>query len=388
MKSHFTRFFAARPGRLHFAAHSHHPWPDVSFEAQARAWTEAAELADHKWGAIFDDVFPAVQEHVRRLLRLPDAGTIAIAPNTHELVQRVFSGLETGRPLRVLTTDSEFHSFERQLRRWEEAGRVTAERVPVEPFATFAERFRDRARGDGFDVVYVSHVFFNSGWIFAELEDVIRDLPGDACVIVDGYHAFCAMPVDLAGLADRIFYTAGGYKYAMSGEGVCFLHAPPGWVPRPVDTGWYAGFGQLERTAAGVSYPSDGCRFLGATLDPTPLYRFRAVHDLWQREGITPARVHAHVRHLQELFLEGLDGAALPGLSSGQLVPDRTWSDRGNFLTFRTPEAGELAERLATADVTVDHREDRLRIGFGIYQDQGDLLELLVRLRRVRQGVA
>ncbi|CAN5739382.1 hypothetical protein BH20ACT4_BH20ACT4_09140 [soil metagenome] len=27
----FTRFYAANPELLHAAAHSHHPWPDVSF---------------------------------------------------------------------------------------------------------------------------------------------------------------------------------------------------------------------------------------------------------------------------------------------------------------------------------------------------------------------
>ena len=33
MKEHFSRFLGAAPGRLHVAAHSHHPWPDVTFEA-------------------------------------------------------------------------------------------------------------------------------------------------------------------------------------------------------------------------------------------------------------------------------------------------------------------------------------------------------------------
>ena len=53
---------------------------------------------------------------------------------------------------------------------------------------------------------------------------------------LDGYHAFLARPVDLSGLADRAFFLAGGYKYAMAGEGACFLHCPPGWLPRPRPT--------------------------------------------------------------------------------------------------------------------------------------------------------
>ena len=43
---HFSRFLGAVPGRLHAAAHSHHPWPDVTFDAQQQAWLDAARLAD------------------------------------------------------------------------------------------------------------------------------------------------------------------------------------------------------------------------------------------------------------------------------------------------------------------------------------------------------
>ena len=70
-----------------------------------------------------------------------------------------------------------------------------------------------------------------------------------------------ATPTDLSRVADRVFYMAGGYKYAMSGEGVCFLHAPPGFGPRPVVTGWFAEFGHLEGPPGGVQYRTDGGRF-------------------------------------------------------------------------------------------------------------------------------
>ena len=32
LRSHFSRFLNTEPDRLHFAAHSHHPWPDVTRE--------------------------------------------------------------------------------------------------------------------------------------------------------------------------------------------------------------------------------------------------------------------------------------------------------------------------------------------------------------------
>ncbi len=54
-----------------------------------------------------------------------------------------------------------------------------------------------------------------------------------ALIAVDGYHSFMAQPVDWSASADRAFYMAGGYKYAMDGEGACFLACPPGWAERP-----------------------------------------------------------------------------------------------------------------------------------------------------------
>ena len=35
----FSRALGAAPGRLHFAAHSHHLWPDASFAGQVEAGT-------------------------------------------------------------------------------------------------------------------------------------------------------------------------------------------------------------------------------------------------------------------------------------------------------------------------------------------------------------
>ena len=52
----FSRFLGSKPDRLHVAAHSHHPWPDVSFEAQQRAWLDAAELIDQKWDRVLGEV--------------------------------------------------------------------------------------------------------------------------------------------------------------------------------------------------------------------------------------------------------------------------------------------------------------------------------------------
>lgn len=363
MKSEFTRFLKDAGGRLHAAAHSHHPWPDVTFAAHQRSWEEAARLWDDKWDLVFDEVLPWLRAGVGRILGLGNGASLAFAPNTHEFILRIASNLSV--PFRVLTTDAEFHSFSRQLVRWEEAGIAEATRVPAEPFETFEDRFIEAISNH--DLIFFSHVHYNSGFVTEGFADIVSAVPDDATVVIDGYHGFMALPTDLASVADRAFYLAGGYKYAMAGEGACFLHVPPRAPKRPVNTGWWAGFGSLTNTADEVAYGSGGQRFAGATADPSGLFRLLAVLELLERKEMHVARIHRHVRSLQSQLLE-----QLPDELTKTLIPAGDL-DRGHFLTFRRPDAADLYRSLHAAGVVTDYRGDRWRIGLGIYHDVADI---------------
>jgi selenocysteine lyase/cysteine desulfurase len=384
-KPHFSRFLGADPERLHFAAHSHHAWPDVTFAAQQQCWLDAVRLADRKWEKIFGEVVPAAQRHVADTFGLPDPATIAFGPNTHGFVLRLLSLFPAGRPIRVLTTDGEFHSFTRQIRRLEEDSLAKVTRIVAEPFESFTDRFGHAAAQGGHDLVFFSQIFFNSGYALPRLDALVGVVPDrDAIIVIDGYHGFLVLPTDLSAVAERAFYLGGGYKYAMSGEGAAFLHIPPGYGARPRDTGWFASFGTLETAEDGpVPYGTDGTRFLGATFDPVGLYRFNAVMDLLDSLGVTVATIHAHVRALQEQFVDRLKQLNLAALRADQLLVAIAEPNRGHFLTFRTPEAGSLHHRLLDANIVTDYRGDRLRLGFGLYHDADDVDRLCERLRRV-----
>ena len=71
-----ARALSLDPERLHFAAHSHHLWPDASFDAQMRAWDEANRFADRKWDLVFGEVVPEAQRHVATELNLPSPDTV------------------------------------------------------------------------------------------------------------------------------------------------------------------------------------------------------------------------------------------------------------------------------------------------------------------------
>nr|WP_246359868.1 aminotransferase class V-fold PLP-dependent enzyme [Stakelama sediminis] len=361
---------------MHFAAHSHHLWPDASYEGQIAAWNDAARLADRKWGRVMEEVWPAAQRHVAHEIGVPDPSTIVFAGNTHDFLIRVASAMEN-RPIRILTTDGEFHSFSRQVARWEEAGSVTVDRIAVGE--ELADRLIEQAKLNAYDLIFVSQVMFGSGAVTHGLERLAALAgPAGPWVVIDGYHGFMATDTDLSAFADRVFYLAGGYKYAMAGEGVAVMHAPPGYGMRPELTGWYAAFEDLAAPPGTVGYAPDARRFMGATFDPSGLYRFVAVRDMLAKEALTTARISEHCNGLKQQLLAGR--SATP-LAQARLLNPPAAGPQARFLAFRTPDAMVLHAALSVRGVMTDVRGDVLRIGFGLYQDEADVTALLNALR-------
>jgi selenocysteine lyase/cysteine desulfurase len=375
----FARALAAAPGRLHFAAHSHHLWPDASYVGQLAAWQDAARLADQKWERVMEEVWPAAQAHVARELRLPDPASVAFAGNTHDWIVRLASVIEA-RPIRILATDGEFHSFARQAARWAESGAAVVETVPAGPDS--AVRLAERAQYFAPHLILVSQVMFGNGAVVGDLA-ALADIagPDGPLVVIDGYHGFMALETDWSRFADRLFYIAGGYKYAMAGEGVALIHAPPGLAARPAVTGWYAAFDDLAAAPGTVGYAADARRLLGATFDPSGLYRFVAVRDMLAGEGLDTARIAAHAAALRDRFLAGIGDSALA--TARLLNPQVAGQPQARFLALRSPHAARWQAELLAGDVVTDVRGDVLRIGFGLYQTVRDVDALLDEVARL-----
>jgi selenocysteine lyase/cysteine desulfurase len=365
----FSRALGADPARLHVASHSHHLWPDASFDGQVECWNDAARFADNKWDRIMDEVWPEAQAHVSAELGtgMPDA--IVFAPNTHQLLVSLFAAASSTWPIRVLTSDGEFHSARRQFARWEEAGAATVERLSAEPFETFSDRFLERGKSGEHDFIFVSQMLFGSGRRFErvnELAELAR--PDGPWVVIDGYHAFMAIETPFGDSAPRSsFYVGGGYKYAMAGEGCAFLHAPAGYGERPRITGWFAEFEDLTLPPGSVGYRKDAMRFMGATFDASGLYRFNAVQRMLKENGLTTARISAHVTALQEQLLDKIASTAFGGAERLNRPGD------ARFLAFRSPEAQRWSAELEAQDCITDVRGDVLRVGLGIYHDESDI---------------
>lgn len=368
----YSKFLAAHPGVQHFACHSHHYWPDVTFEAHMQYWQDSCRYVDTKWDYFFSEKLPRAQQLICENLNLSKPGQIVFAPNTHELVYRLLSCFPAQQKLKVLTTDSEFYSFDRQLRRMEEAGRAEVTRVSTMPFADLEERLVGEIQSQDFDLIFLSQVFFNSGVALKNLPRLVQAVRSPKTQIaIDGYHGFMAVPTDLRAIEDRVFYISGSYKYAQGGEGCCFMWVPPATTLRPEYTGWFAGFDSLTSYEGEVGYAKNGFRFAGSTMDYSALYRLTAVLETFKQEELSVAVIHDHVQKLQFLFLKELANQGHGILNEKNLL-HRGLSHHGHFLTFQIPSEAkctELAKGLWTRGIQTDHRKDRLRFGFALYHE-------------------
>jgi len=357
LAAHYSRFRVSE--RLLLTGHTHQAWPDVGFEAQQRAWLDAAELMDRKWARVAEQA-DLVRAGFARLLG-SDARNIALGQNTHELVTRWISGLPLGRRPRLLTTDGEFFTIRRQAARLAEAG-LRVDTVAARPADTLAERLaaavHDRTAG-----VMVSSVFFDTSEIVPGLGRVAAACERyGAALLVDAYHHLNAAPFDIGAMGLRAaFVTGGGAKYCQLGEGNAFLRVPDGCQMHPVLTGWFAA---PEPSADGrepVAYGEGAAAFTGATYDATSHYRGAAVFAFHEEQGLTPdvlRRTNLRQVGLLKAAIEALD--VDPSRAVVEPIPD---DRRAGFLAVRAPYAPRLAERLVAHGVSANARGRMLRLG-------------------------
>jgi kynureninase len=373
--------------RLLLTGHSHQAWPDVAREGQLEAFEDAALHVDEKWERAF-----AKAERVRdgfRLL-LDDGAPIALAQNTHELVTRFLSALDLRTRPRLVTSDGEFHTLRRQLARLGEEG-LDVVSIGVEPVETLAERTA-AAVDERTSAVLLSAVLFETARIVPYLDELAAACAAAGVeLLVDVYHALGALPFTVSeqGL-ESAWIVGGGYKYLQLGEGNCFLRLPPqAETRRPVFTGWFAEFDELagEHGGAGVAYGSGGMRFAGSTYDPTSHYRAARVFDFFAERKLTSELLRSVSLHQTSLLARLVDELGTP---ESVLTRDRaTPRERfGGFVALESPNAEELARRLAGAGVLVDARGRFLRLGPAPYLSDLQLEEAVERLGVVmRNGV-
>ena len=366
---HYSRFRVAE--RMLLTGHSHQAWPDAAFDAQQRAWLDAAELVDDKWPAAEARAADVRRGFARLLGDAP--ANIALGQNTHELVTRWLSALPLDARPRIVTTDAEFHSLRRQLDRLAEQGLLHIVRIPARPVETLAARLA-AAVDDKTACVAVSSVLYDTAAIVPSLDAVAAACArAGAELLVDAYHHLNVVPFDLEAMGlGGVFVTGGGYKYCQLGEGNAFLRVPPDRRMRPVLTGWFAEFTHLEaRATSQVQYGPGAAAFAGATYDPASHYRGAAVFAFHMEQNLTPDRLRETSRGQVARLVNAIEALDLdPRVLRIEPIPaDR----RAGFLALRTPRAPDIARALRLRGVWMDARGDILRAGPAPYLDDSQL---------------
>jgi kynureninase len=380
----------ARVGeRLLLTGHSHQAWPDVAAGAVADGVRAALELLDEKWERAFAQA-DRVRAGYRTWLHDPGA-ELALGSSTHELVLRMLSSLDLRARPRIVTTDGEFHTLRRQLRRLAEAG-LEVVRVPAAPAGTLAARLAE-AVDDRTAAVMVSAVLFETAAVVPRLDAVAAAAAArGAELLVDVYHALGPVPFDVgaAGLRDA-WVVGGGYKYLQLGEGACFLRVPAhAQRLRPVITGWFAEFAALadEQEAGRVAYGSGAARFAGSTYDPLSHDRAAAVLDRFAARGWDPPTLAAAYTHQVGVLVGAFDDLDLdPSVVARDDALDAPGA-RGGFLALRCADAAGLQRGLRDHGVLADARGAWLRLGPAPYLSDAQLRDAVGALGAVAGAVS
>lgn len=389
-KKYYSLFLEKNKNIQHYASHSHHYWPDVTRDAMLEYWDTSASFIDDKWNYFFETKIPMTQKLIANVLNLTEPQQISFAANTHEFVTRLLSCFGN-KKIKVLTTDSEFYSFDRQINRLKDLNFIDVIKIPTMPFESFENRFIEKCNEWNPDLIFTSQVFFNSGVSILDLTKFVNLIyRPNRMVVIDAYHAFMAVPTDLKPIQDKIFYLAGSYKYAQGGEGCCFLFSPKNNNYLPANTGWFAGFQDLSKdenskaevgvgAGAGVSaggdgavtFLNDGSRFAGSTMDYSALFRLNAVLTLFEKENITVQKIHQHIQMLQNNFREHIKSIHHPHLNEKNIL-SIDYQRHGHFYAFALPSyeyTQKIHDELRAHNIWTDYRGSRLRFGFGLYQE-------------------
>lgn len=351
-------------------AHSHHFWPDVTLDAMIEYWQDSAQLSASKWDYILEEKTEQTQSLVAEILHLSDHRRLVFGSSGVDFVYKIISSIEDKKPVRILTTDSESASIEHQFKRLQDAGLVTFRKMPTQPFNTFRSRFHAELKQGGYDLVYLSHIFSNSG-VVAPIETVASTCAdmGVECII-DASLSFFFRPIDWKPLEKTCFLVVNGEGYAQAGEGCSFLYVPVTATRlRPLPTAWMADRLDKVKSEYLLRQSRDGWQFASSALDFSGLYRLNAVLRRFKKLTLTVENIHDYILHLQKMFLFEIENLRNPLVRIESLLMHDI-DNHGPIFTFELvqPETAQiLCHELKSAGIITDTFGSRLRFGFGLY---------------------
>jgi selenocysteine lyase/cysteine desulfurase len=377
LQPHYSHFNVAN--RLLFTGHSHQAWPDEAFEGIKEYMRMVAEQVDKKWDFGFEKT-EIIRDYLRNYYDDP-AGKYCREQNTHVLLVSWLSSLNLKNKPKIITTTGEFHSMYRQLRRLEEEG-LEIVYLPHEDDNKLLEAIRQNL-DERTAAVMLSRVYFETAEINTKLSEIAQVAKkADVPVMIDDYHGTNVVPLSFKEKQlEHVYLLIGGYKYMQWGEANCFLRYPEDCNLRPVITGWFSAFEQLDhpRDDQPVSFDDGDQKFATATYDPISQFRGAAATEFFQKQGLTPEvlrkQYSSQLLYLRDLFDEkNFEDSGIEHANT------RPIDETGGFLALRSEKARNLRAMLLEKNIFTDARDDILRIGPAPYTTSGQCRKVIYEL--------
>ncbi len=360
LQPYYSHFNVAN--RLLFTGHSHQAWPDAAFDGIDEYMEMVAGQVDKKWKYAFEKT-EILRDYLRNFY--DDAtGNYCREQNTHVLLVSWLSALDLKNKPRILTTSGEFHSMYRQLRSLQDAG-LDVQFLSHQNDDKLYELVKHEV-DDKTSAIMLSRIYYETAEINTRLSDIAQFAKHAGIpVLIDDYHGTNVVPLSLKKEnMEHVYLLIGGYKYLQWGEANCFLRYPENCELKPVITGWFSAFQQLDqpRNSETVQFDDNDQKFATGTYDPISQYRAASVAQFFHGMGLTPDVLYhqysSQISYLRDLF----DEANYHG-SDIEHANKRPNEETGGFLSLQSIHARKLREMLLEEEIFTDARDQIIRIG-------------------------
>ena len=336
---------------------------------------------DSAWEAWMNEA-ARFESNLKSIIRWHPDGAVVPKANVGQALRAVLNALPK-RPIRVVTSRSEFDSVDFVLKAYAERGLVSVDWIEPSSQEQGVPKFD---AGDflgaiqpGVDLVIVSLVIFNTGQVMPGVKELIDQAHQvGAKVFLDTYHAAGVMELDFA---EADFAAGGCYKYLRGGPGACWLALNPRHLDgnmNTLDTGWFA-----KRNTFGYQRTDKAEREIGgrgwwdSTPAVLPWYQARSGLEFTNELGVGSVRAYG----LKQL--EKLRQILAPFGGFQPSIP----AEWGAFALLPSPNTDALVTELKRMGVNVDARQGVVRFGPDLLNTEAEIQSLTGKLQTVFAGV-